>query len=80
MKTRETWFNMLKKEYRTKAFENIKRDRSDFEVALEEKEPSMRDAIAGAFYWAKSPEGHNYWTNIAHNPQNYVLKKHLKDL
>ena len=80
MKTRETWFNMLKKEYRTKAFENIKRYRSDFKIALEEKERSMWDAIAGAFYWAETPEGAEYWSDISYNPQNYVLKKHLKDL
>jgi len=74
-RTLREWFNMLKKEYRTKAFENTKR-----QTLLEQGQSSMWDAITGAFFWDEPPEGHDYWTNIAHNPQNYVLKKHLKDL
>jgi hypothetical protein len=61
MKTEKTireWFNTLPADQCKKAIKNS----GDI---LEMKVSSLAGAISAAFEWAKSPEGFDYWANIA---------------
>lgn len=54
-KTIREWFNTAEQPYKDKLFANTK------DCLLEVKEPSLAEAISGAFYWKESPEKHDYW-------------------
>ena len=58
MKTIKEWLNDLPEEVREKALRNARKD------SLDVKRISFKKALAGAFIWYKSPEGHKYWNEI----------------
>ena len=59
-KSVKEWLEELPEEIRDKAISNTKA------ALLEEnaKDDSLKGAIAGAFIWGETPEGHKYWQEI----------------
>lgn len=62
MKTVEQWAQELPEDVREKFLANMVRDNG--EIGLKLISPSLGHAIAGFFVWRKSPEGHDYWSDI----------------
>ena len=66
MKTIKTileWLNEAKEQGYEWADAAIRNYNPDFTTVKERK--SLRDALAGAFAWDKSPEEHNYWEGVS---------------
>lgn len=58
MKTIREWLEELPEPYRTQAIEN-----TEDELLLERVE-SLKKAVKCAFIWNKSPQGHEYWSEL----------------
>jgi len=59
MKSTKKWFESIEDpEVKRKALKNTRKDE------LDKKEPSLSDALYGAFMWGNSPEGFGYWKDI----------------
>ena len=67
-KTIKEWLSELPDGYRERALVNTDED------AMENKEESMDNAIAAAFFWNSSHEGHKFWSDVlAHYSLDYPL-------
>lgn len=62
------FYNQLKEPYKTQAIDNFD---SDFAKAFSLPN-TLQGAIAGGFYWLKSPQGQVYWHNVSANIDNYM--------
>lgn len=60
MKTIREWLEELPEPYRTQAIDNT------MERELSQAEPSMHEAILGAFVWEETIEGFYYWAKLHH--------------
>ena len=65
MKSIGEWFLSLPEEIRLKAVANTKPDRLFIKSC-----PNLNDAIWKAFVWEWSPEGHEYWKNVANEAKD----------
>lgn len=66
MKTIEQWLNELPEPYRSQAFENCG------QRLLSLEESSFKYALATAFIWELTTQGHEYWRELANNlPTNH---------
>lgn len=58
------WLNKLPEPAKSQALENVKQyDKKSLNL----KSSNIIDAIGNAFVWFDSPQGHDYWENIADN-------------
>lgn len=68
-KTVEEWLNELPEHIKEKALVNLCEaedyNKDNIEDILEEPEDSLWDAIAGSFIWTGTPEGNDFWKNVA---------------
>jgi hypothetical protein len=66
-KTIEYWFSTLPSNIRNKAIVNIKTKwiGDTYDTLIKSTEPSLEDALLGSFRWSETPEGFDYWQNIA---------------
>jgi hypothetical protein len=55
MKTTKEWIDTLPQDIKERAYNHTENDR------LENLEPSLSEAIFGAFVWSEKPEGHKFW-------------------
>lgn len=55
MKTIREWFNSMPEPYRTEALVNCSME------DLDKQKPTLKQALSGSFYWAKTPQGADYW-------------------
>lgn len=68
MKTAKQWFLTLPEPYGQMAIKNTqKEDKRDGSKCLYEFHSSLNSAIASAFIWADSEEGHDFWEAIEEN-------------
>jgi len=60
MKTVRKWFDQLPSPVREQAFSNVGDDKG----ILNAHDTSLYRALAGAFTWGQTKEGHQYWEEI----------------
>jgi hypothetical protein len=61
MKTVEEWFRLLPVSVRNKARTNAK----NYGFGLKNEAPSLHVAITISFIWIRTPQGHDYWSEIS---------------
>lgn len=72
-KTISEWLQHLPVDIREKAIANCKadfKDNEEFNGMMKLRDISVGEALASMFTWKNSPEGHDYWSEIAKN-ENY---------
>lgn len=57
MKTIKQHFEELPEPYRTQALENM--------AASDDERDSLKKALYSGFVWAETPQGHDYWSDVA---------------
>lgn len=77
MKTIREWLNELPELYRSRAIKNAE---NDPEPSLEEEaaESIVGGAVAGAFVWRDTPEGHEFWDQVSRG-ETPELPEHLNE-
>ena len=65
IKTLGEWLEELPVEVRVKAIVNTWAQDGTQEV-LDVPESDLYNALSGAFKWDETPEGHEYWSALAH--------------
>ena len=68
MKPIKQWLEELPEPYRTQALENCQE-----EFYLKKCTSSQHLALEHAFFWGKTPQGHNYWSDIWKKLQQETL-------
>jgi hypothetical protein len=58
MKTTREWYNELPNDIKIKALANTKC------TTIDSNDASLSEALLGAFLWADTPEGMNYWGEV----------------
>jgi len=74
MKTNLEWFNTLKPEIAEKAIKNTIEIGFNGKEELEEKSNSLNIALSCSFVWEYSPEGMDFWYDIACGRNTNCLK------
>jgi hypothetical protein len=64
MKTIKEWLEELKPEHRELSIKNAVELSRSPTILLATHEESLSEAIAGAFAWNKTQQGHDYWEEI----------------
>ena len=63
MKTVKEWLETLDEPYRSQALENLNMNIEYADIL----EPSLADALSGAFTWKGTPQGHDYWSKLVNS-------------
>lgn len=63
MKTIREWLETLPDDIRDRALANVNAQRAELHMDL--VEPSLSEAVHGAFSWLLTPEGCDYWFNVS---------------
>jgi len=74
MRTNREWFETLKPEIAEKAIKNTIEIGFSGKEGLEGKSNSLKIALSGSFLWEISPEGYDFWRDIAYCRNTDCLK------
>lgn len=69
----EEWLKLMPKSLLKKFMKNL--TMFDNMSRLEEEEDSWSGTISGSFVWNKTPEGHDFWSDVARNEPEKALPK-----
>ena len=67
MKTVKEWLQELPEPQRSEALFNVENHNYNPEFIMSSKHESIKDALTRSFIWAKSEQGHDYWSLIQAN-------------
>ena len=73
MKTAKQWVDMLPKHIKEDVFNNVHNQEKEIKY-LQRDFIDGREAIRTIFDWEKTPEGYDYWCDIAKDFDFYVTK------
>ena len=72
-KTIKEWLETLPEPYRAEALENAG------ESTLFETQPSLTAALYASSYWSDTPQGHDYWFDVAERAEAGEFNKNSLD-